>query len=52
MVSGNIVQDITDHLPNFLILTKLSFFYRQEMHKRDYSRLDEADLLRDVQSVN
>ena len=26
MVSGNIVQDITDHLPNFLILTKLSFF--------------------------
>ena len=53
VISGNIVHDITDHIPNFLILNKLSFsFSKQEMHKRDYSRLDEADLLRDVQSVN
>ena len=53
VISGNIVHDITDHFPNFLILNKLSFsFSKQEMHKRDYSRLDESDLLRDVQSVN
>ena len=52
-ISGNIVHDITDHLPNFLILNKLlAFTSKQEIYKRDYSRLNESDLLQDVQSIN
>ena len=52
-ISGNIVRDIKDHLPNFLILNKLSTFTsKQEIYKRDYSRLNESNLLQDVQSIN
>ena len=52
-ISGNIVHDITDHLPNFLIFNKLSTFpSKPEIYKRHYSRLNESDLLHDVQSIN
>ena len=52
-ISGKVVHDITDHLPNFFILNKLSTFTsKQEIYKRDYSRLNESDLLQDLQSIN
>ena len=35
-ISGKVVHDITDHLPNFFILNKLSTFTsKQEIYKRD-----------------
>ena len=52
-ISGNIVHDITDHLPNFLIINKLASAPRNlKFYKRDYSKLNEHDLLADVQSIN
>ena len=52
-ISGNIIHDITDHLPNFLIINKFSCAPKNlKIYKRDYSKLDEHDLLEDVQSIN
>ena len=40
-ISGNIVCGIKNHLPNFLIITKLSNPLKNfKLYKRDYSRLD------------
>ena len=44
-ISGNIVYGITDHLPNFLIITKLSNPPKNfKLYKRDYSRLDISEV--------
>ena len=52
-VSGNLVCDISDHLPNFLIINKLSCISsKPTIYQRDYSRLDQEDLLAEVQSIN
>ena len=37
-ISGNIIYDITDHLPNFLIFDKFSSLHNNvKLYKRDYS---------------
>ena len=52
-VSGNLVCDISDHLPNFLIINKLSCIsFQPTIYQRDYSKFDQEDLLVEVQSVN
>ena len=52
-LSGNILSDISDHLPNFLIINKLSILSSKiEIFKRDYSKLDELALIEDVQSID
>ena len=52
-ISGNIVCGITDHLPNFLIITKLSSSPKNfKLYKRDYSRLDNDMLIFEVSKVN
>ena len=52
-ISGNIVCGITDHLPNFLIITKLSNPPKNfKMYKRDYSGLDNEMLISEVSKVN
>ena len=52
-LSGNTVHDITDHLPNFLIINKQPCFSnKQKIYKRDYSKLNDHDLIEDVQSIN
>ena len=52
-LSGNIVHDITDYLPNFLIINKQPCFSnKQEIYKRDYPKLNDHDLIEDVQSIN
>ena len=43
--NDNLVCDLPDHLPNFLILNKLSWF------ARDYSCFDQDNLWADAQSV-
>lgn len=51
-VSGNVIHDITDHLPNFLILDKIPFISKKsKVYKRDYSNMNERDLLEEVQSI-
>ena len=45
--------DISDHLPNFLIINKLSILSSKiKIFKRDYSKLDELTLIEDVQSID
>ena len=51
-VSGNVIHDITDHLPNFLILDKTPFVPKKcKVFKRDYSNMHERDLIEEVQSI-
>jgi exonuclease III len=46
-ISGNLVCDISDHLPNFLFINKLSCSSsKQTIYSRDYSKFDEKNLLR------
>ena len=46
VISGNIVYDMTDHLPNFLIFDNI------KLCKRDYSKLNYPDLINHVQNIN
>ena len=37
-VSGNLLHDLTDHLPNFLIIERFVFsMHKEKSYKRDYS---------------
>ena len=52
-VSGNLLWDISDHLPNFLIINELTCSsYKPTIYKREYSSYKEEGLLAEVQSVN
>ena len=51
-ISGNLVCDRTDHLPNFLFLNTLSWTSNiGARYTRDYSTLVQEDLLLDVQAI-
>ena len=45
-ISGNWVWDISDHLPNFLFINKLSSSSNQIIYRRDYSKSDGKNSLR------
>ena len=52
-ISGNIVYDLTDHLPNFLIIHKAtSPSNKSKKFKRDYTKLDTNALLEDIRLIN
>ena len=52
-LSGNIVYDLTDHLPNFIIVKKFTSLPNNvKIYKRDYSNFDESALIQDIQSVD
>ena len=43
VISGNILSDITDHLPCFLVINKLSTLPTKiKIYRRDYSNFDET----------
>ena len=51
-ISGNVVYDLTDHLPNFLIINKLTDLPRgYKIFRRHFSRNDESAVLRDIQTI-
>ena len=53
VISGNIVYDLTDHLPNFLIINKyepLSANISKTI--RDFSKLNKPDLMNELNSIN
>ena len=53
VISGNIVCGITDHLPYFLIINKISALPENfKMFKRDYSKLNSEALIAELQNVN
>ena len=52
-ISGNIVFDISDHLPNFLIFDK--FFTLSDnikLYKRDFSKFNQQDLRNEFQLLD
>ena len=52
-VSGNLLYDISDHLPNFLIVNKFSCStFTPTIYHRDYSNFNEENLLHDVQLID
>ncbi len=52
-VSGNLISDISDHLPNFLIFKKLTSKSRkQDIYHRDYSKFNQECFLEEVRLVN
>lgn len=52
-ISGNILDDLSDHLPNFIIVNKFSNLPKHfKLLKRDYSRLDNDKLIGDLQNIN
>lgn len=51
-ISGNLIYDISDHLPNFLIINNLTHTsYKQEIYRRDYSNYEEQNLIGEVREV-
>ena len=53
VISGNLCYDLTDHLPNFLIVSKLSSLPTStKVYGRDYSNLDKQALITDIQSID
>ena len=51
--SGSILSGITGHLPNFIIVNKLSTLPNNlKVYKRDFSSLDRDALLSDVASID
>jgi hypothetical protein len=52
-ISGNIINDISDHMANFLIINKFSSLPDNvKIYNRDYSKLDESALIQEVQRVD
>jgi len=53
VISGNVLSSITDHLPNFLIVNKLSNIPKNfKMFKRDYSKFDKNAFISDCQETD
>jgi len=52
-ISGSIIYDLTDHLPNFLVINKFSTLSTNvKIYKRDFSKLSESAMINEVQSVD
>ena len=52
-ISGNIIYDITDHLPNFLIFDKFSSLHKNvKLYKRNYSTFNPQDMISEFQTIN
>ena len=52
-ISGNLLSDISDHFPNFLIINKISCrYHKPAIYRRDYSNFKEDKLLEEVQQIN
>jgi hypothetical protein len=46
-------NDLTDHLPNFLIINKFTTLPKHfKMYKRDYSNYDECKLINDIEIID
>jgi hypothetical protein len=51
--SGNLICDLSDYLPNFLIINRLTTNRSKHyIYRRDFSNFSENELLADVQSID
>ena len=52
-VSGNLFHDLTDHLPNFLIIERFAFSkHKEKRFRRDYSNYNEEAFLKEFSSID
>ena len=52
VISGNIVYDLTDHLPNFIIVNRLTEISPNiNIYRRDYSNFNEDKFVEEVKLV-
>jgi hypothetical protein len=52
-MSGNLLTDITDHLPNFLIINRISTFKKENIsYKRNYTKINQERIINEVKSIN
>ena len=52
-VSGNLLYDLTDHLPNFLIIERFAFSkHKEKIFRRDYSNYNEEAFLNEFTSID
>ena len=52
-ISGNLCYDLSDHLPKFLFVSKLSSLPANiKVFQSDYSNFDKQALVTDIQSIN
>ena len=52
-ISGNLIYDISDHLPNFLIVSKLNYkTHNKDIFIRDYSHYNEEDFNEEISAVD
>ena len=52
-ISGSLAYDLTDHLPNFIIVNKFTALPKNVFKViRDYSNFDPSKLCNDVRSIN
>ena len=51
-ISGNLIYDLSDHLPNFLVINKFSTLPKNvHIFRRDFSKFNEVIFLSDIQSI-
>ena len=52
-ISGNLLHDLTDHLPNFLIIERFAFSrHKEKKYKRDYSNYNEEAFINEFSSID
>ena len=52
-ISGNITYELTDHLPNFIIINKFTTLPKNVViYKRDFSNFNEPLLVQDIQETD
>ena len=53
IVSGNILTQISDHLPQFLILHNVNVIQnKKSVYKSDYSNFNEVDFVHDFNEID
>jgi hypothetical protein len=53
IISGNILEKITDHMPNFLILSDIfGYGVKQKQKTRDFKNFNELHYIEDLQNAN
>ena len=51
--SGNLLYELTDHLPNFLMISRLNMSSNKEkIYKRDYSNYNEESFIKEFCSID
>ena len=51
-IIGNLIDGLSDHLPNFLVINKFSTLPKNvHIFRRDFSKFNEVNFLSDIQSI-